>query len=93
MHDANENGRPAAPGPQAAGRWLAIDGRVGLGSLINLAVVVIGLVAFFVRVDSRVAALEANFAEFKGDVKATLVRLETKLDRKLDRPALLLPGD
>lgn len=105
--DGDERGRKPPLGPCESGRMppifpgtkcpgtrgrLCLDGRIGLGSLINLIVLAVGLAAFFIRIDARVASLEDNFTEFKGDVKAALLRLEDKLDRKLDRPALAMPG-
>lgn len=89
----NRNGSECGikPPDQESGGKLCLDGRIGLGSLINLIVLAVGLVAFFIRIDARVASLEENFVEFKGDVKAALLRLEDKLDRKLDRPAFLTP--
>lgn len=76
----NGSGPPGQP-------WrFVIDGRFTIGSIINLIVLVAGMIAFFTRIETNVASLQANFGEFKSDVKATLVRLESKLDQKADRP-------
>jgi hypothetical protein len=79
--------QPQSPQPEdAAPRRVVFDGRVGMGSIAKFAVLAVCLVTFFVHIDDRLAALEANFGEFKGDMKSALLRIESKLDRTMVSP-------
>lgn len=78
---------PPTPGAPM-GKRVLIDPKVSIGSLINAAVIVVSVVAFFIYMDAGQRALKESFVEFKADVKGFMTEVRLALDRKADRREL-----
>ena len=62
---------------------------INLGHLLTTATAIVSFFIWIQTIETRLAVLESNkiiFKETVQEIKSTLIRIETKLDHKADKP-------